>query len=63
MNIVWHPKGWETGKASYPSHHLTTPPPLHSHGIVQFQNYTFARLTKSTVKIVLEEIYLNYKWD
>ena len=42
---------------------LTPPPPLHSNGIVPFQNYTFARLTKSTVKIVLEEIYLNYKWD
>ena len=42
---------------------LTPPPPFHSHGIAPFQNYIFMRLTKSTVKIVLEEIYLNYKWD
>ena len=27
INIVWHPKGWATGRASYPSRHLTTPPP------------------------------------
>ena len=27
INIVWHPKGWATGKASYPSRHLTPPPP------------------------------------
>ena len=34
------------------------PHPFHSHGIVPFQNYIFARLTKSTVKIVLEYKYI-----
>ena len=50
-------RDWQQGRP------LTAPPPLHSHGTDPFKNYIFTRLTKSTVKIVLEEIYLNYKWD
>ena len=47
INIVWHPKGWATGKASYSSRQLPKPPPPFIHTALFHSKITPLRVSQN----------------